>query len=726
MNIFSRLPLRFVASVSLIAISASPVHASVQETWDDGFADDQEIIVTGEKEGYVAISSAGLKTDTPLIDTPQSVSVLTREQLDDQALQDIGDILRYTPGASIGQGEGNRDQITIRGQNTTADFFVDGIRDDVQYFRPLYNIERVEIHKGPNAMIFGRGGGGGIINRVTKSPIAGRTFGEATASVDSFGAFYLSGDLNLPVGDSAAFRLNGLYEEFDNHRDFYDGRRIAVNPTFGAELDDNNRILLSYEYVDDDRAVDRGNPAELRAVGNVCSFADPCGPLAGYRDTLFGQPGTNRTTLQAHILKLRVEHDFSDELSFSSTTQYGDYDKLYRNVYPVDAVSNDIRLTPAANSVTLDGYVDTTDRENFITQGNLLWTGDTGSIGHSLLLGYEIGQQKSANARRDIFFASSSDDQVVVPLSDVIAVPAFTFPAFSRSTVSDLKFLSLYVQNQISIGDHFDIIGGVRFDRFDLDVNDIQKGNLLSRTDEKFSPRFGAIYKPQENISIYASYAKSFLPRSGDQFLTLTPTVGNVLGTVDLVPESFENYEIGAKWDLSPALSLTAALFRLDRDDQSTLLDNQGNSTLSGSRTEGVEFQLVGQLTERLQVNAGYSYLDGQQRNAASVGGQDLRLFQVPEHMVSLWTKYDFTDQFAAGVGVTHQSSQFATNDNTVRIPAFTRVDAALYYDVSEQVQVQLNVENLFDEIYYPSVHNNDNISTGEPLNARLTVKFGF
>ncbi len=720
MNILIRRPLHVLASASLIAIAAVPLQAAAQEVLDEGFADDQEIIVTGEKEGYVAISSAGLKTDTPLIDTPQTVSVVTREQLDDQALQDIGDILRYTPGASIGQGEGNRDQITIRGQNTTADFFVDGIRDDVQYFRPLYNIERVEIHKGPNAMIFGRGGGGGIVNRVTKSPVADRQFGEATASVDSFGAYFLSGDLNLAVGDTAAFRINGLYEEFNNHRNFYDGRRFAVNPTFGAELDEQNRILLSYEYVDDDRAVDRGNPAELRAVGNSCSFADPCGPLTGYRDTFFGQPGTNRTTLQAHIVKLRVEHDFSDELKFSATTQYGDYDKLYRNVYPVDARSNDMRLTPSGSSVTLDGYVDTTDRENFITQGNLLWTGDTGALGHSLLLGYEIGQQQSANARRDILFAASNDDLVVVPLTDPIAVPAFTFPAFNRSTVSDLKFLSLYVQDQISIGDHFDIIGGVRFDRFDLDVNDIQSGLLLNRTDEKFSPRFGAIYKPQENISIYASYAKSFLPRSGDQFLTLNPSTAN------LAPETFVNYEIGVKWDLTPGLSLTTALFRLDRDDQAILLDNQGNSTLSGSRTEGVELQLVGKLTEAWQINAGYSYLDGQQRNASSVGGQDLRLFQVPEHMVSLWTKYDFTGQFAAGIGVTHQSSQFATNDNSVRIPAFTRVDAALYYDLSETVQVQLNVENLFDETYFPSVHNNDNISTGEPLNARLTVKFGF
>ena len=433
-----------------LALLASPTMAA-EEVLEDSASAENEIIVTGEKVGYLAVSSAGLKTSTPLIDTPQTVSVVTREQLDDQALQDIGDILRYTPGASIGQGEGNRDQITIRGQNTTADFFVDGIRDDVQYFRPLYNIERVEIHKGPNAMIFGRGGGGGIVNRVTKSPIADEFAGTVTGSVDSFGAFYLSGDINAPIGEGAAFRVNGLYEEFNNHRDFFNGRRFAINPTVAAELDDKSRILLSYEYVDDNRGVDRGNPAELRSAANPCSFASPCGPLEGFHNTLFGQDGTNKTTLQAHILKMRVEHDFSDTLSFSSTTQYGDYDKLYRNIYPVDARLADVRLTPAANSVTLDGYNDTTDRENFITQGNFLWTGDTGILGHTLLLGYEIGQQRSDNRRRDAFFAATSDDRITVPLAQQITVPAFTFPQFNRNRQSNLEFVSLYLQDRISI-----------------------------------------------------------------------------------------------------------------------------------------------------------------------------------------------------------------------------------------------------------------------------------
>jgi catecholate siderophore receptor len=719
---------KFLSAASIMALAMQANSGLAAEgTLDEAAWDDQdEIIVTGEKDGYVAISSSGLKTETPLLDTPQTVSVLTREQIADQALQDIGDILRYTPGTSIGQGEGNRDQITIRGQNTTADFFIDGIRDDVQYFRPLYNLERVEIHKGPNAMIFGRGGGGGIINRVTKSPITGETFGSTTASVDSFGAFYLSGDVNAAIADNVAFRINGLYEEFNNHRDFFDGRRFAINPTIGAELSDQSRILLSYEYVDDDRSVDRGNPAELRAADNPCSFEDPCGPLRGFRDTLFGFDGVNKTTLQAHIVKLRVEHDFSDNLRFNATTLYADYDKLYRNVYPVDAILADPINGPAVDSITLDGYNDTTDRENFITQGNLLWTRETGSIGHTLLLGYEIGQQQSANARQDILFADSNDDQITIPLTDPIAQPAFSFPASTRNRVSDLKFVSLYIQDQISIGDHFEIVGGVRFDSFDIDVNDIQNNVRLSRTDDKFSPRVGLIYKPQENVSIYTSYSKSFLPRSGDQFLTLTPTVGDSLGTVDLEPESFENYEIGVKWDITPALSLTTALFRLDRDNQATLLNNQGDTTLSGSRTEGAEIQLVGRLTEKLQVNAGYSYLNGEQRNQSTVDGQDLQLFQVPKHMASLWTKYDFTDQFAAGLGVTHQSSQFATNDNTVRVPSFTRVDAALYYTVNERFKIQLNVENLFDETYFPSVHNNDNITTGEPINGRLTATFSF
>ena len=669
-----------------------------------------QIVVTGQYFEDDTISAT--KTETPLINVPQSLSVISREQIDDQVLGDIGDVLRYTPGASIGQGEGHRDQITIRGQNTTADFYIDGLRDDVQYFRPLYNLERIEILRGSNAMIFGRGGGGGIINRVTKTAVAGETFGNGTASVDTFGSVYIAGDANVAASDVLGFRLNAFYESLDNHRDFFDGDRFAINPTATLELGPDTRLIGSYEYVDDDRVVDRGVPS-LRGE-----------PLEGFDNTFFGDPDANFTTLEAHISRLRFEHDFSDSLSYNSTLQYADYNKFYQNIYPVG-------FDDVANTVSLDGYRDTTQRENFIIQGNLIWRGNTGAIGHTLLLGYEYGDQQTQNARRDILFANSLDDQTTIGFTDPLTIPAFTFPRFVRARNSDAEFFSVYAQDQIAIGEHVIVVAGLRFDRFEIDVVDqievndgAADGNdgFLGRSDSEWSPRIGAIYKPQDNISLYASYARSFLPRSGDQFLTLSPS------DETLAPEQFDNYEIGVKWDPQPGLSLTAALFRLDRENGTTPDPNDpGNSILTGSRTEGFELQLVGEILPGWSVNAGYSYLDADERGRV-VGAAlaNRTLAQVPEHMISMWNHIDVTEQFGIGLGVTHQSSQFAAIDNSVRLPSFTRFDAALFYDISENVRVQVNVENLFDEDYFPAAHNNNNISTGEPLNARFTIRANF
>lgn len=682
------------------------------------------IIVTGRADEYRTLqSNSATKTDTPLIDVPQTLSITSREQIDDQVFRDIGDVLRYTPGASIGQGEGHRDQVTIRGQNTTADFFIDGLRDDVQYFRSFYNLERVEVLKGSNALIFGRGGGGGVINRVTKTPNAGATFGGAQASIDSFGSFFINGDVNLAIGENAGFRLNAFYEELDNNRDFVDGRRFAVNPTVAAEIGSDTRLLLSYEYVDDDRVVDRGVPS----VGGGALGA-AVGPVRGLRDTFFGDPDANFATLQAHIVRSRIEHDFADNFTFNATAQYADYDKLYQNLF---AVGSDI----ANGLVTLDGYRDTTTRENFIIQGNFIWQFDTGGISHQLLFGAEYGDQRTDNARLDNVFAANGDDQLEFAFNDPLQIPTFGFTDLSRQRDSDASFLSFYVQDQIDIGEHVKIVAGLRYDRFEIDVVDsIEVANgpadgndgLLGRVDNEFSPRVGLIYKPQPNISLYASYALSFLPRSGDQFLTLTPT------TETLAPEEFENYEIGAKWDVTDGLSFTAAIFRLNRENGVAVdPDDVGNSILTGTRTEGLELQVLGRPLPGWQVNLGYSYLDGEEfgRVVPGAAGPEFAnrtLSQVPDHLFSLWNRYDPTDKLGFGLGVTHQSSQFTSISNAVRIPSFTRVDAAVYYDLNDNLQLQVNVENLFDENYFPAAHNDNNISIGEPINARFTVRARF
>jgi catecholate siderophore receptor len=697
-----------VTGISALAISmalAVPAVAGEYIEGGDQCEDCRTIIVTGASTGYVAQDIVtATKTDTPILDVPQTIHVVTREQLDDQAQYSLGEVLRYVPGTTVGQGEGNRDQITLRGQNTSADFFLDGVRDDVQYYRGLYNVERVEVLKGPYALIFGRGGGGGIINRVQKTPIADETFGAARASINSFGGWDLSADLNAPLGDKAAVRLNATYEKMESDRRFVDGERYAWNPYLAVDLSDDWKLGLSYEYVNDDRVPDRGVPSIATAAGQ------PNTPVRGYDRLFFGVPGINRTTLEAHIAKLRLDGQLADNLKFTSTLLYGDYDKLYVNVYANSAVT-------AANTVALDAYSDPTKRENLIGQANLIWDIETGALEHKLLFGVEYGDQKTRNRRFNRTFSPGTTFNLNTPV-----YPTVTFTTPSRDTMSDVEFFSAYVQDQIGIGEHFDIVVGLRYDHFEIDGIDFIPAidRPFARSDDKISPRFGLIWKPQENVSIYSSFSRSFLPRSGDQFISLTTTQEN------LAPEKFTNYELGAKWDILPNLNVTAALFQLDRSNATT--PDPANPLTSinvgKTRTKGFELALTGRVLSNWQVSAGYTYQDGTLR-----GNDSVRLAQLPEHQFSLWNRYDVSDVLGVGLGVIHQYSQFAairTSATTTKLPSFTRVDAALFYDVSDKVQLQANVENLFDTDYFADAHNNNNITPGAPINGRVTVRVKF
>lgn len=665
----------------------------------DADAELPPILVTGESRGYRAIDSVtATKTDTPLLNVPQSVNVVTRAQLDDQALRSLGELLRYVPGTTVGQGEGNRDQITLRGQNTTADFFLDGVRDDTQYFRGLYNLERVEVLKGPYALIFGRGGGGGIINRVQKTPSAGGAFASGRASANSFGAWDVSADLNAPISAMAAVRLNGVYERLDNHRDHFEGERYAVNPYLAAELGSGWRAGLSYEYVNDDRVVDRGIPS----LGGA--------PLTDYRDRFFGVPGVNRTTLEAHIAKLRIDGALSNDIEVSTTILYGDYDKIYTNAFANGPASSQTGTVPLA------AYTDPTRRQNLLIQSNLVWDVSGGGMTHKVLFGFEYGDQDSANQRRNGVLSSST-----LSLANPV-FPTVTFPALSRDTVSNVESVSAYVQDQISLGDHLQVVAGLRYDRFDITGVDLRPtpDRPFARLDEKVSPRLGLIYKPRPEVSIYGSYSQSFLPRSGDQFLSLSTTQQN------LEPEEFTNHEIGAKWDIRPNLNVTAALFRLDRTNATTPDPQNPTVTINvgETRTEGLELAVTGRVRPNWQVSGGYGWLD-----ARLQGNDSVRLGQTPEHQFSLWNRYDVNRRLGFGLGVIHQAAQYAairTSSATTRLPAFTRVDAAAFYQVNDDVELQLNIENLFDTTYFPDAHNNNNISTGAPLNARLTLSARF
>ncbi|MDT0509416.1 TonB-dependent siderophore receptor [Novosphingobium sp. MMS21-SN21R] len=654
------------------------------------------IVVTGTADGYRPVDANAIKTPTPLVDVPQTITVLTREQLDDQAITQLGDALRYVPGVVLGQGEGHRDQITLRGQSTTADFYLDGLRDDTQYYRSLYNIERVEVLKGANALLFGRGGGGGVINRVSKTPDLGRTKGGADINVDSFGAFALAADLNQPLTEQVAGRLNATYEEFDNHRQNFEGRFIGVNPTLAFEPGDATRIELSYNYDDDRRTTDRGVPS----LGGK--------PLTGYDDTFFGTEALNLATVKAHIAQARVDHDLADNLSFNVLGQYTHTDKLYGNVFASGAVNT------ATNTVPLTGYQSGNVRDSWVGQANLVWTGSTGGIGHTLLAGVEAANQDTLSTRRN-------SNNATVALAERIVMPAFAFGALVTNSKTDVRTLSAYVQDQVELAPFLQLVAGVRFDEFRISGRNAINGVAAQRTDRKWSPRFGVVLKPRKEMSFYGSFTRSFLPQSGDQFGALDATQAT------LAPEQFENLEAGMKWDITPALAFTAAAYRLERDNSRFNNPVTGLPELSGkTRTKGIELSLAGRVLPDLQMSVGYTLQEGEVRSSTTAAPAGRKLAQLPRHQFAAWSRYDITKQIGVGLGVTHQSKSFTTISNAVTLPAFTRVDAAVFYDISDRFSVQLNVENLTDTDYFPSAHTDNNISTGEPINARVSIKAKF
>jgi len=693
-------PLRACPALLALAAGLAAPHCAFAEAaaHDDGPA----IVVTGERSHDDDISAT--KTPTPLLDTPQSVVTLDRQRLDDQGVEQLGEALRYVPGVTLGQGEGHRDQIIIRGQASTADFFLDGMRDDAQYYRPLFSTERIEVLKGANALLFGRGGGGGIVNRVSKHANPATTRGVVAGGLDSFGAWSLAGDVNLPLSDQAALRLNATYEAFDNDRDFFGGHFIGVAPTLRLQPGERTTIDLSYEYDRDDRVIDRGVPS---SGGR---------PIAGYDQTFFGSPTLNHGTVDAHIGRLHIEHELAEGLTIDFTGQYANYAKYYANVLPAAAVA------AGGSTVSLSGYDTVNGRDNWIGQANLVWKGQTGAIGHTLLAGVELGTQSSDAQRRNVVFGSGSAQTATVTLAPVLTLPALSWTAPISSSRTKVDSQSFYLQDQIEFTPWLQVISGLRHDRFKIDATNRLNNAVTGRSDSKWSPRLGLVLKPQANLSLYASFAKSFLPQSGDQFSALDPKFQT------LEPEAFRNLELGAKWDIEPRLSLTLAAFQLDRTN-TRVADpaNPGFWVLTGaSRAHGLEAALAGRITSNWQLSLGYTWQEGEIRSETSAAKAGVKLDKLPHHQASAWSRYDVTSRFGLGLGVVHQSGQYATISNAVWLPAFTRIDAAAYYAVSDRFSLQLNVENLADTRYYASAHTDNNIQPGDPLNVKLTAKVKF
>ncbi|GEL41711.1 ligand-gated channel [Methylorubrum extorquens] len=691
----------------LVPVEASPAAVALDELAVEGLG---RGALRLEPQGGVTVGYLGkatrsaTKTPTPLLDTPQSVSVITREQILDQGFQSIGEATRYVPGVIQAQGEGNRDELIIRGQRSNADFFVNGIRDDVQYYRDLYNIQRIEVLKGPNAMIFGRGGGGGVINRVLKEA-DGVPTREIVAQGGQFANKRVALDVGDRVSDSVFFRMNGVFEDTATYRDFVDIRRYGVNPTMTFLLGPQTTLRLSYEYFHDDRTTDRGIPSQF---GRPYRYRDN-------RTTYFGNPFLSPTYVNAHIATAQLDHVFENGVVMRSQSRIADYEKFYQNVFPGGAVN------AAGTAVNISAYNSQTDRTNYFNQTDFTYQFLTGPVKHTLLGGFELGYQEGLSVREDGFFATTGTQTLVVnPLAPLTRVGVnFRNIASGANSTYDLGLAAAYVQDQVELNDYVQLIGGLRFDHFDFAATDRRTNITNARVDDLISPRAGLVVKPLPNLAFYTSYSISYLPSSGDQFSALTP------GLVIAQPEKFENTEVGVKYDVSPVLQLTGALFNLDRTNQRIADPNRPGFFLTSGQTntQGAEIGANGYVTDWWSIAGGYAFTDARIANRLSdtiVAGNFVGL--VPLNSFTLWNKFDIDPNFSVGVGFINQSHSFATSDNTVRLPSYSRFDLGLFYRISENARAQVNIENLFDRNYIVSAHNNNNILPGAPRTVRAQI----
>ncbi|HMG46148.1 MAG TPA: TonB-dependent siderophore receptor [Allosphingosinicella sp.] len=728
-------------ALGCVAALAAPARAG-----DVPAADEQEIVVTGERQGEtgyrVGSISSAMRTETPLIDTPQSVSVVTARQIEDQAANSIGDAVRYTPGVFSAQGEGNRETLVFRGMTTTGDFFVDGVRDDVQTYRDLYNIERLEIFRGPNAMTFGRGGTGGIINRVTKA--AGwQSVRELRLEAGMYDHYRGSADLGGPVSDTIALRATGVYQNSGSYRDGVGYERWGINPTASLRIGPDTPIQLGYEHFRDDRVADRGVPAQFRPAG----FAGPVAPLATRRGEFFGDPGHSPTFTDTDAANLYVSHDFGGSVAVRNRTRYAHYDKFYQNIFP--GLVNAATMTnppglPAGTYapgtiVQIQAYNNAMTRENLINQTDLNARFATGGIAHTLLVGAEFGRQDTDNVRNEGFFPVPGNTGGVQTIFAAVAEPRIDRPdvlwrplATSGDNKGRLDIAAFYVQDQIELSPQFEIVLGVRFEHLVTRVTDRRTIGFPAGqqrdfrvVDDLWSPRAGLIFKPAANASLYASFSRAYLPRGGDQLTSLN------LANQSLDPERFTNYEIGAKWDLNPAFNVTAAVYQLDRENVIVLIDpnNPGAGTElgGGQRSRGFEVSVAGSLTDRLSMVGAYTYQQAEFRRAISASvPEGAEIPNAPRHSASLWGRYEVTPKLGIALGASYQGRRFAAQDNLVRLPGYARLDFAAYCRIDEHFDVQLNLENLLDKHYFVYANGNTNITPGSPTSARLALNVRF
>lgn len=661
-------------------------------------------------------TSTATKGSAPLRDVPQAVNVVPAQLLRDQGARSMEDALRNVPGVAMSHGDGQRDQVVIRGFTAIADQFVDGVRDDALYFRDLADIERIEVLKGPAAVLYGRGSSGGLINRITKKPQFGETSGEASVGVGSYAWRRATADLNVGISDTAAFRLNAAVEDSGSYRDQQFVKRHNFAPSLALKLAPQTDLLLQYTHARDKRLTDFGIPALNGRPVNVA-------PGTYYGSSNAAQDDTTTSAMQSFTATLN--HRFNDDWSVRNVTRVYDYTLDRYNTLP-SGTTDPVTMTVGRSRAFI-----LRDEKGVFNQTDVTWRNQLGGLKQEWLMGMELGQQKK---RSESVSGGADRVSILNPSAAAPVIPAANYNAdnaIPSHTTQDTA--ALYWQNQITLAPQWKALIGARYDVYGQETRYDRKLATLSRTDKKFSPRAGLVWQPSDTVSYYVSYSKSFQPSAEAFALAANITAAE--------PEITQNKEIGVKLDLlGGKLSVTGALFNLERTNiKNTDPANPSRQINVGTqRTNGFELTASGRLPGRWDVSAGYAYLDGRTtKSLATTSSSQLPVVAVPalgkvpsltpRNSASVWVMKDLGQGLRVGGGVNYVGARFTSLTNLVTLPGYTTVDAALQYTQGKW-EVDVNIKNLLNRKYYVSAHgSNDNlILPGSPRALQVTLRTYF
>jgi catecholate siderophore receptor len=704
--------IRKAGSIAVIsAFAAAPIaHA------DDTL---QVIKVVGAREdnsSYVARSSGGAtKTDMDLKDIPQTVNVIPAAVIKDMHATSLQDVLKTVPGVGLSTGDGQRDQVFIRGFTAIGDQFVDGFRDDALYFRDLSNIERLEVVKGPAAVLYGRGSSGGLVNRVSKKP--GADINDLSLSISDHGG--RRGEIDFGrAGDTVAWRLTGAREKADSYRDQQFLDRSAIAPSVALRLSADTKVLLQADYLEDRRLTDFGIPSYQGRPVDV----DP-GQYYGAANARQADYSQSRVSSYAATLS----HKFSPTLSLRNGLRFYDY-KLDRNNTNISGNVNEVTRTMSLAHAKL-----VRKEHGWSNQTELTQKLATGSIQHELLYGVEIGEQsKDAFTNAAVVVGTNiSIFNPVLPQVDPARLGART------DTYGTYKTSAAYLQDALVFSDQWKALVGARYDGFKQDARIISPAGAVSnlgRTDNAWSPRAGLVWQPDQQQSYYASWSRSFQP-SGENFALAT-------NNADLAPEITRNAEVGGKYELwGGRANATVSLYRLERDNIK-VTDPLTNRIvpIGKQRSDGLELTFNADLGDAWKVMAGYAYTDAKvieslaidtsanlagTSTAARIPVQGKRATLTARNSGNLWLTKELGYGFRAGGGVSAVGSRYANPGNTVTLPGYVTADAMLAYQATKY-EVQLNLNNLGDTGYIISGHGSSpNLSQpGAPRSIALTLRY--